>query len=88
VKFNSRAAPEAMRITAEALGAESAAPAIFDLSVRIGAPVALKNIGMPFDGLERAAELATQNPYANPRPVEYARVLELLRSAYEGKRPE
>jgi hypothetical protein len=42
---------------------------------------------MPADGLERAAELATQNPYANPRPVEYAGVLELLRNAYAGTRP-
>jgi alcohol dehydrogenase class IV len=47
--------------------AETAARALFDLAVRIGAPVALKDIGMPADGLERAAELATQNPYANPR---------------------
>ena len=88
VEFNSNAAPEAMRITAEALGAASAAQGLFDLAVRIGAPVALKDIGMPSDGLERAAELAVQNPYANPRPVEYAGVLELLRNAYEGRRPE
>jgi maleylacetate reductase len=87
MEFNSRAAPEAMRITAEALGAPSAAQALFDLAVRIGAPVALKDIGMPVDGLERAAELAVQNPYANPRPVEYAGVLGLLRNAYEGRRP-
>jgi len=88
VKFNSRAAPEAMRIAAEALGAESAAWGLFDLAVRLGAPVALKDIGMPADGLERAAELSTQNPYANPRPVEYEGVLELLRNAYAGTRPE
>jgi alcohol dehydrogenase class IV len=85
--FNSHAAPEAMRITAEALGVAQAGQGLYDLAVRLGAPVALKNIGMPADGLERAAELATQNPYANPRPVEYEGVLELLRNAYEGKRP-
>ncbi len=61
-EFNSRAAPEAMRIMAEALGAESAAQGLFDLALRIGAPVSLQEIGMPLDGLERAAELATQNP--------------------------
>jgi maleylacetate reductase len=87
VEFNRRAAPEAMRITAEALGVENAARGLFDLAVRIGAKVALKDIGMPLDGLERAAELATQNPYANPRPVEYAGVLALLRNAYSGMRP-
>jgi maleylacetate reductase len=86
-RFNSNAAPEAMRIVAEALGVQDAAQGLFDLAVRIGAPVALKDIGMPADGLERAAQLATQNPYANPRPVEYAGVLELLKAAYEGGRP-
>ncbi|HEX4136449.1 MAG TPA: maleylacetate reductase [Bryobacteraceae bacterium] len=85
--FNSEAAPEAMRTAADALGAENAARGLFDLAQRIGAPVALKDIGMPADGLERAAELAVQNPYANPRPVEYAGVLELLRNAFEGRRP-
>jgi len=68
-------------------GVENAARGLFDLAVRIGAKVALKDIGMPLDGLERAAELATQNPYANPRPVEYAGVLALLRNAYSGMRP-
>jgi alcohol dehydrogenase class IV len=86
-EFNCKAAPEAMRITAEALGAENAAEGLYDLALRIGASVALKDIGMPADGLERAAELATQNPYANPRPVDYAGVLALLRNAYAGKRP-
>jgi alcohol dehydrogenase class IV len=61
---------------------------LYDLAVRIGAPVALKDIGMPADGLERAAHLATQNPYANPRPVEYDGVLRLLRNAYAGAPPE
>jgi alcohol dehydrogenase class IV len=85
--FNRAAAPDAMRIVAAALGASDAAQGLYDLAVAIGAPIALKDIGMPEDGLERAAELATQNPYANPRPVEYAGVLELLRNAYSGRRP-
>jgi maleylacetate reductase len=90
VAFNSEAVPEAMRIVAEALGVKekgTAAQGLYDLAAAVGAPVALKDIGMPADGLERAAELATQNPYANPRPVEYASVLELLRNAYSGRRP-
>jgi hypothetical protein len=49
--------------------------------------VILPRFGMPADGLERAAELATQNPYTNPRPVEYAGVLALLRNAHVGRTP-
>jgi maleylacetate reductase len=85
--FNAGAAPEPMRVVAEALGVPEASRGLFDLAVAINAPVALKDIGMPAGGLERAAELATQNPYANPMPVEYEGVLALLRNAYHGIRP-
>ena len=85
--YNQQAAAQELNRAAEALGAKSAAQGIYDLSVKIGAPVALKDIGMPFDGLDRAAEIATQNPYYNPRPVDYAGVRQLLEDAYYGKRP-
>jgi alcohol dehydrogenase class IV len=85
--YNRDFAPEAMRIAADALGARDAAQGIFDLIATIGAPRALKDIGMPADGLERAAELATKNQYPNPRPIEIAPIRELLRNAYEGRRP-
>jgi len=86
-RFNAETAPEAMRIAANALGVDDAPRGLYDLAQSVGAPIALKQIGMPAHGLERAAELATQNPYANPRPVEYNGVLELLRNAYAGARP-
>ncbi|MBI4472076.1 MAG: hypothetical protein HY646_05370 [Acidobacteria bacterium] len=34
------------------------------LAVRIGAPVALKDIGMPAAGLDRAAKLVCEHPYS------------------------
>jgi alcohol dehydrogenase class IV len=85
--YNRDAAPEAMRRIASALAARDAAQGIFDLIEAIGAPKALKDIGLPADGLDRAAQLATQNPYYNPRPIEYAGIRELLQNAYEGRRP-
>jgi maleylacetate reductase len=85
--FNREAAPDAMRIVAAALGARDAAQGVYDLAVRLGAPIALKNIGMPPEGLDRAARLATENPYYNPRPIEYAGVRRLLEDAYQGTRP-
>jgi len=85
--FNRAAAPDAMRVVAGALGADEAAQGLYDLAVRIGAPVALKAIGMPADGLDRAARLATDNPYDNPRPIDYAGVRQLLDDAYRGTRP-
>jgi len=86
--FNREAAPGAMRVIAEALGAEDAAQGVYDLAARLGAPVALRDIGMPAEGLDRAAKLATENPYSNPRPVEYAGVRQLLEEAWYGRRPQ
>jgi alcohol dehydrogenase class IV len=85
--YNASAAPDAMRRIADALGTKNAAQGIYDLIVKIGAPIALKDIGMPADGLDRAAKLATENPYYNPKPIEYHAVRELLEHAYHGTRP-
>jgi maleylacetate reductase len=86
--YNRDAAPHAMRAIAAMLGAEDAAQGLYDLAQRIGAPLALRDIGMPEDGIERAAELATENPYANPRPVDYEGVKHLLDDAFRGARPD
>jgi maleylacetate reductase len=85
--FNREAASAAMRTAAAALGTTDAARGLFDLAVRIGAPTSLKAIGMPEDGLDRAATLVTTNPYYNPRPVDYAGVRTLLDNAFHGRRP-
>jgi maleylacetate reductase len=47
----------------------------------------LADIGMKEADLERAARIAVEAPYPNPRKVEYEPVLGLLRDAYEGRRP-
>jgi maleylacetate reductase len=85
--YNRTAAPAAMRTIATGLGADDAAQGLWDLAKRIGAPTSLQEIGMPAEGLERAARLATESPYYNPRPVEYAGVRQLLEDAYRGRRP-
>jgi maleylacetate reductase len=89
--YNANGAPEAMRRIARALGTVqgplSAAVGIFDLARTHGAPTALRDIGMPADGLDRAAELAVQSPYPNPRPLERTAIRELLQHAFDGTRP-
>jgi maleylacetate reductase len=47
----------------------------------------LADIGMKRADLERAATIAVQTPYPNPRKVEYQPVLDLLQNAYEGRKP-
>ncbi len=86
--YNAGAAPDAMTRVARALGARSAARAVFDLARRHGAPTSLAAIGMPAAGLDRAADLAASTPYPNPRPLERAALRVLLQRAYEGVPPD
>lgn len=92
--YNSAAAPQAMARIARALGRAdggdplSAARALHALATRLGAPTALRAIGMPADGLDRAADLAVQTPYPNPRALERAPLRALLQRAYDGAPPQ
>ncbi|MDH4095519.1 MAG: maleylacetate reductase [Betaproteobacteria bacterium] len=86
-RYNRDAAPEAMARVARALGAQDAPSGLYDLEMKLGLKMRLADIGMPADGLERAAELATQLPYPNPAPIEQAAVRALLQAAYAGRRP-
>lgn len=88
--YNREAAPEAMARIRRALGRfddGDAASGLLSLSKALGAKTALRDIGMPAEGVERAADLAVQNPYFNPKPIERAAILDLLRRAYDGLAP-
>ena len=85
--YNAAAAPEAMRRIARAIRAESAPAGLWELERRLGLPMRLADVGMKEADIERAARIAVQAPYPNPRPVEYQGVLDLLHNAYEGKKP-
>ena len=87
VAYNRAAAPEAMHAAATALGVADAAQGLYALARTLGAPLALKDIGMREADLDRAAELATQSPYYNPRAVERPAIRRLLDDAYHGREP-
>jgi maleylacetate reductase len=88
VAFNEGAIPEIMQRVARALGAEEAAAGLYDLARRIGAPTALKDIGMREENLDEAITLILEEaPTENPRPVDKAGIRELLEDAYSGRRP-
>jgi maleylacetate reductase len=85
--YNAAMAPEAMRRIARALGHTDAALGLHRLAKQHGAPVALKDLGMPADGLDRAADLAVTTPYPNPRPLERGAIRALLQRAWDGAPP-
>ena len=86
--YNSAHAPQAMARIRRALGGTSAAQAVYDLARNNGAPVALRDLGVQAADLDRACEIALQNQYPNPRPLERAALRQLLQNAWEGVRPE
>ncbi len=85
--YNLPAAPRARERLARALESADPARALAELAVLLEMPRALKDVGMPEDGIEKAAELATRNPYANPRPVERDAIEAMLRRAWAGALP-
>ncbi len=87
VAYNAPAVPDAVGRAAHALGASNAARALFDLAGRVGAKRALRDIGMPESGIDRAADLAIANPYFNPRPIERDAIRKLIARAWVGDEP-
>jgi alcohol dehydrogenase class IV len=88
VAYNASAAPEAIERVTRALGVRSAAQGLYDFAKSLGAPVSLQELGMTRDQLDRAADLAVQNAYYNPRPVTRDGIRALLEQAFEGRRPQ
>ena len=84
--FNAPAAEVKTRHLADLFGGDLGS-GLWDFAKRLGAPLALKDLDLREADLDKAADLATQNPYWNPRPVERLAIRELLQRAWEGARP-
>ncbi|MBI3373649.1 MAG: maleylacetate reductase [Betaproteobacteria bacterium] len=86
-RYNRDAAREAMQRTASALGVDDAPTGLYDLELRLGLKLALKDLGLKESDLDRAAKLATESPYPNPAPLGYAGIRAVLEAAFHGRRP-
>ncbi|HZH07732.1 MAG TPA: maleylacetate reductase [Lautropia sp.] len=85
--YNAGFAPLGLQRIAAALGKRDAPQALFDLARDSRVPTALKDLGMRREDLEKACDLAMQNRYPNPRPLEREPLMQLLTDAFEGNRP-
>ena len=86
--YNAPAAPEAMRRIARAIGRSDASRGLHELANALGAPTALRDLGVEAADLKRIADLALANPYWNPRPLDREAIVGLLRRAWAGEPPE
>lgn len=88
--FNAPHAPEAEARIAQALGTDSgtrtASAGLAALRELLGAPRALRDYGMPEDGIAKAlAPIIKAIPANNPTPVTLANLTLLLRAAWSGE---
>jgi maleylacetate reductase len=84
--FNAVAAPDALAPVAAIFGAPVGG-GLWDFARSCGAPMRLADLGLAEADLDRAAAIAVENPYANPRPFGQADIRALLQAAWEGTRP-
>lgn len=85
--YNARAAARQLAPAAELFGGDLGG-GLYDFAVSVGAPRALSDLGLKDSDLARAADMASENPYANPQPVTRDGILALLTRALAGQRPE
>ena len=86
IGFNAEAVPELTTPVSEVFGG-SPGQALYDFARSVGSPMALRDFGLTESDLDRAAEIATKNPYSNPRPIDRASIRSLLQNAWSGHRP-
>lgn len=81
--FNEAAVPDLLRPIAETFGT-SAGAGLWHFAKSLNAPMRLADLGLSEADLDRAAEIAAKNPYANPRPISRDGIRDLLQQAHTG----
>jgi maleylacetate reductase len=87
IAYNADAAPEAMSALANALGQPDPAAGVYRMLGELGLERSLARLGMPQEGIDRAARAAVREPYPNPAPLDQARIGRLLTAAWAGDPP-
>ncbi len=88
IAYNEAAVPDALAPVAELLRSDSASAGLHALARTLGAPLALKDLGLRESDLDRATDLAMERQYWNPRPLGARHVRQLLQNAWAGSPPE
>ena len=87
VAYNEDAAREELAPIADMFGGANPSEGIRAFCEGVGAPTALRDLGMPESGIGEAVRVATLRPYWNPREVEAGQLERLVRAAWAGEPP-
>lgn len=84
--YNALAARDALQPAADLFRGDIGG-GLWEFAKELNAPLALKDLGLSEADLDRASDIAVQNPYWNPRPIKKDAIRELLQNAWAGNRP-
>ncbi|MFE3838221.1 maleylacetate reductase [Pseudogemmobacter sonorensis] len=87
IAFNAGAVPDLLAPVVDLFGHGDAGLGLWHFARDVGAPMALRDLGLKESDLDRAADLASANPYWNPRPVTREGIRALLQAAWAGQAP-
>ena len=85
--FNAAAAGPHLDPLRAALDGAEPGPGLVALARNLRVPAGLRDLGMPEDGIDRAADLAMEQAYWNPRPLVRADVRDLIARAWGSDPP-
>lgn len=85
--YNAPAVPVAMAHISRAIGEADPAKGFYDLARRLNTKLALRDVGMPQSGIEKAADLVLTDAYWNPRALERDAIRDLIMQAWMGAPP-
>ena len=88
IGYNAASVPDQLAAVSEIFGGGAPGAALQDFASRLGAPLTLEGLGLKEADLDRAADLAIQNAYWNPAPIDRARIRSLLDAAFRGRAPD
>jgi len=86
--YNAPSVGDMFAPAAKMFDSDDLALGLWDFAKSLGAPTALRDLGVAEGDLDRMAELATTNPYWNPREITKEGIRALLDRAWEGAAPE
>lgn len=87
IHYNAQAVLGLLAPVTDLLGGSSPGMALWQFAKSMGAPLALRDLGLQVQDLDRVAEIATRNPYWNPREVTADGIRALLEKAWTGEAP-
>ena len=87
IHYNAQAVPGLLAPLTDLLDGSSPGMALWQFAKSMGAPLALRVLGLQVQDLDRVVEIATRNPYWNPREVTADGIRALLEKAWTGEAP-